>query len=442
MSTKKMHLLGFAMHGVMNHMISTWAHPRDKVGYSFAEPEYWQDLGRTLERGKFDAIFIADVLAPYKTYKGSSDYSIQYAVQCPIHEPAALAPVIALATKHLGIGVTLSTGFEPPHGMARKLATLDHLTRGRIGWNIVTSFSTSEFDALGQGAAVVPREERYDRAHEYLTICKLLWDSWEDDAIVRDTKHGIFADPGKVKEVHFDGKYFSCHGRSSVFASPQRQPVLWQAGASEKGRDFAAFHAESVFQIAATPEAGRAYARDLRARAERQGKDPARVKVFFGLQTIVGHTHGEAVAKLQELEDLMPVEACLIIMSGHIGIDFSKYDLDAVLDPNDPDAVGIRGLFDSLLVSTDGEPVTLRKAAKRYGMGLGAPVLVGTPREIVDQMEDFFDRSEADGFMIASTYTPGSFQEFVDLIVPELQRRGRYRKEYTGATLRHHLQEY
>lgn len=437
-----MHLLGFAMHGVMNHMISTWAHPRDKRGYSFAEPEYWQDIGRILERGKFDAIFIADVLAPYKTFRGSSDWSIRYAVQCPIHEPAALAPVIALATRHLGIGVTLSTGFEPPHGMARKLATLDHLTRGRIGWNIVTSFSQSEFDALGTSGGVVPREERYDRAHEYLQICKLLWDSWDDDAILADRGTSIFADPNKVREVHFDGKYFRCHGRSSVFASPQRQPVLWQAGASDKGRDFAALHAESVFQVCPTADSMRAYARDLRVRAERHGRDPRTFKVFFGLQIITAHTHDEAQAKHDELVARMPVEACLTIMSGHIGIDFSKYDLDAVLDPDDPGAVGIRGLFDALLVSTDGEAVTLRKAAQRYGMGLGMPVLVGTPTEIADRMEALFDDGEADGFMIASTYQPGSFYEFVDLIVPELQRRERFRREYTGTTLRHHLLEY
>ena len=439
---KKLHLLGFAQHGAMNHMIGTWAHPNDKIGYDYAQPEYWQDVGRVLERGRFDGIFIADVLAPYTTYKGSSDYSIKYAVQCPIHEPALLAPVIGLATKHLGIGVTLSTTFEPPHGMARKLATLDHLTRGRIGWNIVTSFSQGEFDALGFKDGVVPREERYDRAHEYLQICKLLWDSWAPDAVVADRETGVYADPAKVKQVDFEGKYFRCKGRSSVRRSPQVRPVLWQAGASGKGRDFAAYHADSVFQVCPTAESMRQYADDIRARAERQGRDPAQLRIFFGLQVVLGHTHAEAEAKYAYLRDHMSVEACLTIMSGHIGIDFSKYALDDVLDPNDPGAVGIRGLFDSLLVSTDGKPVTLRVAAQRYGMGLGAPVVVGTPSEVADRIEQLADEGRGDGFMIMSTYAPGSFQEFVDMVVPELQRRGRFRREYTGTTLREHLLEY
>lgn len=442
MAKKKLHLLGFAQHGVMNHMISTWAHPSDKNGYDYARPEYWQDVGRILERGKFDGIFIADVLAPYTTYKGSSDWAVRYAVQCPIHEPALLAPVIALATKHLGIGVTLSTTFEPPHGMARKLATLDHLTAGRIGWNIVTSFSQSEFDALGFKGGVVPREERYDRAHEYLEICKLLWDSWAPDAVIADRETGVYADPSKVSEVFFEGKYFRCKGRSSVRRSPQGRPVLWQAGASGKGRDFAALHADSVFQVCPTAESMRDYADDIRERASRQGRDPDQLRIFFGLQVVLGHTRGEAEAKYAYLRDTMPIEACLAIMSGHIGIDFSKYDLDSVLDPDDPGAVGIRGLFDALLISTDGKPVTLRVAAQRYGMGLGAPVAIGTPRDVADRIEQLLDEGGGDGFMIMSTYMPGSFQEFVDMVVPELQRRGRFRTEYKGNHLRDHLLEY
>ncbi|MCW5623342.1 MAG: LLM class flavin-dependent oxidoreductase, partial [Burkholderiales bacterium] len=181
---------------------------------------------------------------------------------------------------------------------------------------------------------------------------------------------------------------------------------------------------------------------DIRARAARQGRDPETVKIFFGLQVVLGHSRDEAEAKHAWLRDRMPVEACLTIMSGHIGIDFSKYPLDSVLDGSDPGAVGIRGLFDSLLVSTDGKPVTLRTAAQRYGMGLGAPVAVGTPRDVADRMEQLIDEGSGDGFMIMSTYMPGSFQEFVDGVIPELQRRERFRTRYTGRTLRDHLLEY
>ena len=236
---KKTHLLGFVQHGVMNHASTMWAHPRDKVGYHWSRPEFWRDLGRTMERGLFDAMFIADELAPYTTYKGSSDPVVKYAGQCPVHEPAALVPIIGAFTKHLGIGITLSTSFVPPYMMARHLSTLDHLTNGRVGWNIVTSYSKSEFQAMGKDN-LTPRDKRYEVVEEYMQLLYQLWDSWDDDAIVYDRENGVFADPAKVREVDFQGEFFKSKGRHFVAPSPQKRPVLWQAGSSEQGRDFAA----------------------------------------------------------------------------------------------------------------------------------------------------------------------------------------------------------
>ncbi len=436
---RKMHLLGFVQHGVINHASSMWAHPQDKVGYHWSRPEYWRDLGRTMERGYYDAMFIADELAPYTTHGGSSDITVKYAGQCPVHTPETVVPIVGAFTKHLGIGITLSTSFVPPYMMARNLSSLDHLTGGRVGWNIVTSYSKSEFQAMGR-ENLTPREKRYEVVEEYMQICYQLWDSWEDDAILYDRESGVFADPEKVKEIDFDGEHFRSKGRFFVAPSPQRRPVLWQAGSSPQGRDFAAKHAESVFGIFPTPKTMRAYADDIRARASDHGRDPEAVKLIYGLQTVIDRDHNRAVERYEELKENIQLGSAFAIMSGHTGVDFSQYDLDDPLE--DVDAQGIRGLFDAILEAKDGEPVTVREAAQIYGMSIGAPVAVGTPEEVADQMETYVDEGGCNGFMMLATHVPGCFIEQTELLVPELQRRGRFRTRYPGTTLRDSLLEY
>jgi FMN-dependent oxidoreductase (nitrilotriacetate monooxygenase family) len=391
---KKMHLLSFVQHGVINHAQLMWAHPRDKIGYDYARPPFWQEMGRILERGKFDAIFLADVLAPYDVYKDSYHDTVRYAVQCPVHDPVALVPVIGCATERLGIGITISTTFDTPYGMVRRLSTLDHLTEGRLGWNVVTSYSQNEFKAMGL-KAMVPHQERYERADEFIDVCNRLWNSWEDDAIVADVENGIYADPTKVHRVEHYGKYYSCNSPSFVRPSPQRRPVIWQAGQSPRGRDYAAKHAEAVFSIQPTAKAMRAYADDLRARAVAQGRRPDDIKIIFALQVVVDESRIAAEEKLSKLKAKIPVDASLAIMSGHIGYDFSQL-----------------------------------------------PLAVGNASDVADVMEELLDAGHGDGFNVMATYVPGCYQEFVDFVVPELQRRGRYRQDYSGSTLRHHLNEY
>jgi len=435
---KKMHLLGFVQHGVMNHASTMWAHPQDKVGYHWSRPEYWRDLGRTMERGLFDAMFIADELAPYTTYRGSSDPVVKYAGQCPVHEPATVVPIVGAFTKHLGIGITLSTSFVPPYMMARHLSTLDHLTGGRVGWNIVTSYSKSEFQAMGRDN-LTPRDKRYEVVDEYMDICYRLWDSWEPDAIVYDRASGVFADPAKVEEIDVEGEFFRCKGRHFVAPSPQGRPVLWQAGSSPQGRDFASRHAESVFGIFPTPATMRAYADDIRARAAGHGRDPASVKLIYGLQTVIDRDRGRALERHAELVENVQIESALGILSGHTGFDFSTLDLDD--DVVDADVQGIRGLFDAILEAKDGEPVTVREAGQIYGMSMGAPVAAGTPADVADQMEQYVDEGGCDGFMMLATNAPGCFVDMAELLVPELQRRGRFRTRYPGTTLRESLME-
>lgn len=436
---KKLHLLGFVQHGVNSHATGMWRHERDKVNFDFSTPAYWRHMARTMERGLFDAMFIADELAPYTTYQGSSDATVKYAVQCPTHEPASLAPVIFEATEHLGVGVTLSTAFEHPYSMARKLSSLDHLSGGRIAWNVVSSYSKSEWEAYGQEMAL--RENRYDRLDEYIDLCMKLWQSWEPDAVVADKKSGIYADPAKVHVVDHEGHFYKCRARHFCSPSPQGHPVLWQAGSSDRGRDFAAANAEAIFAVLPNIERMRLYADDLNERVVQKFKRPAgAVKLIYGLQTVVGTSRSEAQEKYEYIQSLIPAEGALAWISGHFGIDFSRYGLDDVVQ--NIEVPGIQGLFESIVYAKGGAPVTVREAAQIYAQGMGMPVAVGTAQDVADAIESYADDGGADGFMLAATYTPGCFEDFVDLVVPELQRRGRFRTGYTGRTLREHLLEY
>jgi FMN-dependent oxidoreductase (nitrilotriacetate monooxygenase family) len=433
---KKAHLLGFVQHGVNSHATGMWRHPKDKINWDWTKPAYWQHMAQTMERGLFDAMFIADELAPYNNWEGSSDATVKYAVQCPVHEPSTIVPIITTATKHLGVGVTLSTAFEHPYSMVRRLSSLDHLSSGRVAWNVVSSYSKSEWDAYG--ADMTARSGRYERMEEYMDLCYQLWDSWSPDAIVADRESGIYADISKVKEVHFDGEFFRSHGRSFVAPSPQGRPVLWQAGSSDRGRDFAAKHAEAIFAVHPNIDRMREYSDDLTSRLETSfHRKPGSVKKIYGVQTVVGLTRSEAQEKYERIRECIPLEGALAWISGHFGPDFSKYKLDDIVQ--NIEIPGIQGLFDSIIYAKGGAPVTVKEAALIYAEGMGMPRLIGTPKDIADQLEHFLDEGGADGFMLAATYTPGCFEEFADLVVPELQRRGRFRTEYAGPTLRENL---
>lgn len=439
MAKKRAHLLGFIQHGVNSHATGMWRHPKDKINWDWSRPPYWQHMARTMERGMFDAVFIADELAPYNNYEGSSDATVKYAVQCPVHEPSTIVPIITTATTHLGVGVTLSTAFEHPYSMVRRLSSLDHLSGGRIAWNIVSSYSKSEWDAYG--VEMTKRSGRYERMEEYMELCYKLWDSWEPDAILAERSTGIFADPAKVHEVDHHGEYFRCKARSFVFRSPQGYPVLWQAGSSDRGRDFAAKHAEAIFAVHPNVDRMREYTDDLDFRLEKRfGRTPGSVKRIYGVQTVVGLTRSEAQEKYERIQECIPLEGATAWISGHFGPDFSKYDPNEIVQ--NIEIPGIQGLFDSIIYAKGGAPVTVREAALIYAEGMGMPRLVGTPEDIADQLEHFMDKGGADGFMLAATYTPGCFEEFVDLVVPELQRRGRLRTHYSGQTLRDNLLEF
>ncbi len=380
--------------------------------------------------------FFADQFAAYEAFEGSMERTIRYATQFPVHDPVVLIPSLAAVTEKLGFAVTMSVTYYPPFLLARKLSTLDHLTKGRIGWNIVTSYHANEAKNFGM-EMMLSHEERYQRAAEYMELCYALWGSWDDDAVVMDMENGIFADPAKVRTIDFQGKWFQCRGPASVIPSPQGRPFLIQAGASGAGRDFAAKHAECIFGVQLTVENMRVFSDDVRARAVSNGRASSDLKILWGAMPIVAKTHAEAKDIQREAHERIPLEAGLTLMSGHLNYDLSQLDLDAPLE--DIDVPGIRGVL-TMFADADGNMPTLRDAATRYGGGLAMPQLVGTPGEVADQLAHLHTHGGGDGFQFSPIYYgPQFFEDIVDMLIPELQERGVFREDYAETSLRDRL---
>src|SRR5438067_9500473 len=324
---KEIRLNAFEMNCVGHQSPGLWAHPRDRSA-SYIDLDYWTGLAKTLERGKFDGIFLADVLGIYDVYGGSPDAALRHAVQVPVNDPVLLIPAMAQVTEHLGFGVTSTLSYEPPYPFARRMSTLDHLTKGRAGWNIVTGYLNSA--AAGMGLAVQPRhEERYAIADEYMEIVYRLWEgSWENGAVLRDRERGVFAEPARIHRVRHEGKFYRMDAIHLCEPSPQRTPVLYQAGASASGRAFAAKHAECVFINGPSRQVVAPQVADIRHRAAALGPDPADMLIFTLTTAITGPGVAEAKTKHAEYRRFVDHEAALALFSGWTGIDFAKYKPD------------------------------------------------------------------------------------------------------------------
>ena len=319
---KQIRLNAFEMNTVGHQSPGLWAHPRDRSA-CYTDLDYWTGLARTLERGRFDGIFLADVLGIYDVYGGSPDAALRHAVQVPVGDPMLLVPAMAAVTEHLGFGITCTLSYEPPYTLARRLSTLDHLTRGRAGWNIVTGYLDSA--ATGMGLAVQPRhDQRYELAEEYMQVMYRLWEgSWEDGAALRDRERRVFADPAKIHRVRHEGQFYRLDAIHLCEPSPQRTPVLYQAGASSRGRDFAARHAECVFINGPSARVVAPQVADLRRRAAAHGRDPGDLLIFTLCTVITGRSEAEARAKHEEYRRYADPEAALALFSGWTGVDFS-----------------------------------------------------------------------------------------------------------------------
>ena len=434
--SRTIHFNAFDMNCVGHQSPGLWAHPRDR-SWKYKDLDYWQDLTRTLESGIFDGIFIADVIGYYDVYRGDNYHAIHQAAQIPVNDPLQLAAPIALATEHLGIGITASTSFEHPYTFARRLATADHHTKGRVGWNIVTSYLESGAKNIGQ-AGLQRHDNRYDIANEYLeVIYKLLEGSWEDDAVVRDRDNRVFTLPEKVHEIGHKGRYFDVPGYALTEPSPQRTPVLYQAGASGAGKKFAAEHAECVFVAAQTKTILRNYVTDVRQRAVAAGRSPDSLKIYNLLTVIVDETDEKARAKFRDYLDYVSYDGSLVFMSGWTGIDFSQYRPDDLVTKVETNA--IHSAVESLSEGDPNKRWTIRELAEWGGIGGMGPVIVGSPSTVADELQHWVEETGVDGFNLAYAVTPETFENIVGYLVPELQKRGVYPTEYRPGTLREKL---
>ncbi len=406
-----------------------WTHPRDRAS-SYIDLDYWIGLAQTLERGKFDGLFLADVVGIYDVYRGGPEAALRYAVQVPNIDPTLLVPAMAAATRHLGFGVTVNLTCEQPYLFARRMSTLDHLTRGRIAWNIVTGFLDSTARSIGLDTQP-DHDARYDQADEFMDVVYDLWEtSWDDDAVRRDAGRRVYTDPGKVRPVRHQGARFRLHAIHLAEPSPQRTPLLFQAGASARGLDFAVRHGECLF----VPNQGKAATAALIAGLRRQlaaaGRDAL---IFTSILVIVGRTDREAEEKRLELERHAIPEAGLAQLASATGIDFSGYAPDEQIRATKSD--GIQSAAQA--VTRDG--TTVRGLLASMPLGGRAATIVGGPARVASELAAWAEEADIDGFNLVRTLVPDCFTDFVDLVIPELQARGLFKRDYADGTLRDKL---
>ena len=412
--------IGHIQHGM-------WTHPRDR-STDYRSLDHWVSLARTLERGLFDGLFLADVLGVYDVYEGRPDASLRGAVQVPLIDPMLVIPAMAHATTHLGFGVTCNLAYEPPYLFARRMSSLDHLTNGRIGWNIVTGYLDSAARGMGFDTQMA-HDDRYDLADEYMQVVYALWEgSWDDDAVRCDRAAGVYADPARVHQVHHKGRQYRMDAIHLCEPSPQRTPVLYQAGASDRGRVFAAQHAECVFVNASSKANVARLVADLRARAA-----PRSLQVFAGATVIVGRTEREAQAKLAEYRRHASVEGALAHAAASLGIDFARFDMDEPVDGSASQAIQSNV---EAMARAIGPGWTKRNLIDRFVLGSRQRPIVGDPAQVADALIAWVEEADVDGFNLARTVAPECLDDFIDLVVPVLQERGRYKHAYTPGTYR------
>jgi FMN-dependent oxidoreductase (nitrilotriacetate monooxygenase family) len=434
--TREIRFNAFDMNCVGHQSPGLWAHPRDRSS-EYKDLEYWVELAQILERGKFDGLFIADVLGVYDVYRGNLDAALRHSTQIPVNDPLQLVPAMALVTKHLGFGLTASLSFEHPYTFARRLSTLDHLTKGRAGWNIVTSYLDSGAKNIGLPGQSA-HDDRYDVADEYLEVCYKLWEgSWEDDAVLRDRTRRLFTDPTKVHPIRHDGRYFKVPGVHLSEPSPQRTPVLYQAGASTRGRRFAGEHAECVFIATPSKAVLKKAVAGIRESVAAAGRDPRNV-LIFNLQTvIVDETDAKAKAKYEDYKQYINLDGALALGSGWMGIDFGRYKPDEPLRHIETNAV--QSSVEAFSSADSSKVWTVHELAEWIGIGGLGPLFVGGPQTTADLIEEWVEDTDVDGFNLAYAVTHETFSDITEHLVPELQKRGRYKRDYAPGTLREKL---
>ena len=432
MSKRRMRLGAFF--NPTGHHVASWRHPdaQADAGVNFA---HYVELARSAERGKFDFVFFADNVNVREARPEALSRSAQYIAN---FEPLTLIAGLAAVTSRIGFVSTASTSWNEPYNIARKFASLDHISGGRVAWNIVTSSVDGEARNFGR-ERLEDHAVRYERAREFTQIVCDLWDSWADDAFVRDKASGIFFDPAKVRPLNHRGEYFAVEGPLNVPRPPQGHPVLVQAGASDDGRAFAAEFAEAVFTNHLTLESAQEYYADVKARAQRFGRRPESLLVMPGLTPYIGRTEQEARERHEYMNSLLDPTLALSMLSGWLGTDLSPYDLDGPLPELRRPRTGSQSNFENWTTLARREKLTIRQLMNRAVGARAKSFTVGTPAQVADHMQTWLESGGADGFNILPPYLPGALEDFVNLVIPELQARGIFRTDYTGTTLRDHL---
>ncbi|MBX8494158.1 LLM class flavin-dependent oxidoreductase [Pseudomonas cichorii] len=432
MAKKKILLNAFNMNciGHINHGL--WTHPRDN-STQYKTLEYWTELAQLLERGLFDGLFIADIVGVYDVYQNSVDVTLKESIQLPVNDPLLLVSAMAAVTRNLGFGLTANLTYETPYLFARRMSTLDHLSRGRVGWNIVTGYLDSAARAMGL-TEQVEHDRRYDQADEYLEVLYKLWEgSWEDGAVINDREQRVYARPDKVHKVRHKGEFYQVEGYHLCEPSPQRTPVLFQAGSSERGLQFAGQNAECVFISGQNKAATREQVDKVRASAVAAGRNPDGIKVFMGLNVIVGATEAIAREKYAEYRSYASAEAGVAHFAASTGIDFAEYELDEPIQYVKSNAI------QSATKNLKNNDWTRQRLLDQHALGGRYITLVGSPEQVADELESWIEETGLDGFNLTRIVTPESYVDFIDLVIPELQRRGSYKTAYEDGSLRQKL---
>jgi FMN-dependent oxidoreductase (nitrilotriacetate monooxygenase family) len=432
-SSKKMSL-GMLIGGPAGGHAAAWRHPDGKVRGA-TDIDYYRGLAQEAERGLFDLFFIADT--PAARTDNLHAWS-RFPLFMNVLEPVTLLTALAGATKRIGLGGTVSTSFSEPYNVARMFASLDHISAGRAAWNVVTS--ANDYAARNFGHAKLPPHGlRYERASEFVDVVNKLWDSWDDDAFVHDREAGLYFEPTRQHAVKHEGKFFKVDGALNIARSPQGHPVIIQAGASDTGLDLAARTAEIVFASASNPADAKRNYDNLKSRLAKYGRTPDQLRILVGLPIVIGSSQQEAEDKYQALQEMIHPDAGRFRLGMDLEADLSDLPLDEPIPPERlPKSANLhKGFFDDIMKIIREENPTLRQLYLRYERG--RKTIKGTPKHIADVMEEWFTSGSTDGFMMQFATLPGVLRDFVDKVVPELQRRGLYRTEYSGTTLRDHL---
>jgi FMN-dependent oxidoreductase (nitrilotriacetate monooxygenase family) len=436
--SERLHLNLFTMNAVEHVSPGSWRLPGDQ-SHRYTDTTYWTDVARTAERGGFDAVFFADVRGIYDVFDGDRETAIERAVQTPSNDPSYLVPAMAEVTDDLGFAVTRSTTYVHPYQLAREFSTLDHVTDGRIAFNVVTSYLESAAENLGLEERM-DHDDRYDRADEFMNVCYALWeDSWNGDAVLADRERGVYADPDGVHAIDHAGERFEVPGPHGCEPSAQRTPVIFQAGSSERGREFAAANAEAVFVSQPTKEAVAEYIADMESRLVDHGRDADAVQFFVGVVPIVGESEAIAEAKYERYTASVDTEATLTLLSGFLDMDLSALDPDQQVEHIETEA--IQGAVNAFTANDPDRDWTVGEVAEFAGLGSTSPVIVGDPAHVADELASWYHEVGVDGLNVKEVVRPGTLQDFVDLVVPELRDRGLVPAEIRGSTLRERIRE-